>query len=467
MGILFGTDGIRGVAGDSLTAETAYRLGIAVADVLAPLVSRRPCVVIGRDTRISGDMLECACAAGLCAAGCDVTVLGIVPTPAVAYLVRSLGADAGIMISASHNPSEYNGLKVFGSEGFKLSDALEESVEKIILDDSLFAGGYAAPSGGKKTVRGNIGRVTRPDGALDSYISHVCAVLAETKGKTAQRRRVLFDLADGSACACAKKIFTPEHMFGYAASFIADTPDGMNINDGCGSTNLAALSSAVVRGGYDIGIAFDGDADRCLCVDEKGVVIDGDSIIAALALDMKRRGKLAGDTAVVTCLTNLGFHKLCKQNDISVSVTSVGDRSVLERMLEGGYRIGGEQSGHIILTDYATTGDGEVTAAKVLSLLCENPAKSASEVFGDMIHMPQISKNVAIANDKKALVMENADVAEALRQAQSRLDGCGRVLLRPSGTEALIRIMLEGEDADELEMIAGEIARAVQAATEE
>ncbi|MFA6947483.1 MAG: phosphoglucosamine mutase [Eubacteriales bacterium] len=457
MGILFGTDGIRGIAGEGLTAETAYRLGIAVADVLAPLVSRRPCVVIGRDTRISGDMLESACSAGLCAAGCDVTSLGIVPTPAVAYLVRTLGADAGIMISASHNPSEYNGIKVFGAEGFKLSDALEESVENIILSDSFIKNSPAVKGG-------SIGRISRPDGAADAYISHVSSILAETKCRSANRRRVLFDLANGSACACAKKIFTPEHMFGYAASFIADTPDGMNINDGCGSTKLDALASAVVRGGYDIGIAFDGDADRCLCVDEKGNIIDGDAIIAALALDMKRRGKLSGDTAVVTCLTNLGFHKLCKSSGISVSVTAVGDRSVLERMLEGGYSIGGEQSGHIIMTDYATTGDGEVTASKVLSLLCENADRPASQVFGEMVHMPQISKNVEVGHDKKNAVVEDAGVCEALRAAAEKLDGCGRVLVRPSGTEALVRIMLEGEDAAELERMAEDIAAAIKRA---
>lgn len=447
MGKLFGTDGIRGIAGEELTAELAFRLGIAVAHVLARS-DRRTKVMIGKDTRLSGDMFEAAITAGLCASGSDVYLLGVVPTPAVAFLVKDTGADAGVMISASHNPSEYNGIKVFGSEGYKLSDELEDRVEEIIL-----AKNDPAPR-----ACGIIGRVMSGEGLLEKYEDHIISVLGK---KASKPRRVLFDLSNGSASATAKTVFTPDTT-GFACDFMAYDPDGININRNCGSTQMSALCKYVVDGGYDIGIAFDGDADRCLMCDENGKVIDGDMIISAFAVEMKKRGELDKDTAVVTKLTNLGFHHLMKREGIKVATTDVGDRYVLEEMLRGGAVIGGEQSGHIILRRFATTGDGQITAAEALNMLAEYPDMTASEIFGKMKRLPQVSLNVIVPQNKKKEVMGSAAVVAKKLEIENILGDSGRILLRPSGTEALIRIMLEGSDTAELSRYAEELKAVIE-----
>ena len=296
MGRLFGTDGIRGVAGEELTADCAFRLGLSLAEKLRGAEGPKPNVIIGKDTRLSGDMFEAAITAGLCAAGSDVSLAGVVPTPAVAFLTVRLGADAGVMISASHNPSEYNGLKVFGQRGYKLSDDTEEQLEGMILGEIPLS----APSR-------EIGRVRAVTGRLDDYISHVSAILGEARAIRRTKKRILFDLSNGSASATAKSIFAPENIYGWQSDFIAYDPDGININDNCGSTQMDKLSDSVRRGGYDIGIAFDGDADRCLIADEDGRLVNGDMIIARLSVELKRQGRLSGNTAVVTKLSNLGF----------------------------------------------------------------------------------------------------------------------------------------------------------------
>ena len=438
MGKLFGTDGIRGIAGEELTAELAFRLGLAVSRVLTEKEKKKTKVIIGKDTRLSGDMFEAAITAGLSAMGSDVYLVGVVPTPAVAYLVRKIGADAGVMISASHNPSEYNGIKVFGGEGYKLSDELEEKVEVLILgDESLGKGGER-----------EIGRVKGGDRLVAEYEAHLISAIEKHPGTKA--RKVLFDLSNGSASTTAKTVFSPKTANGFLCDFIAYDPDGVNINRNCGSTQMNALCRFVVDGGYDVGIAFDGDADRCLMCDEHGNVIDGDQIISRFAIEMKKDGILAENTAVVTKLTNLGFHQLMDREGIRVITTDVGDRCVLEEMIRCGAAIGGEQSGHIILRSQATTGDGQLTAAFALNLLARYPELSASEIFGAMRRLPQVSLNVAVPSAKKATVMESREVEALRRSVEQKLEGRGRVLLRPSGTEALVRIMLEGDDTEEL-----------------
>lgn len=450
MGRLFGTDGIRGIAGEELTAELAFRLGLAVAKVLTEAEHKKSKVIIGKDTRLSGDMFEAAITAGLCAMGSDVYLVGVVPTPAVAFLVRNIGADAGVMISASHNPSEYNGIKVFGSEGYKLSDAMEEQVEKLILGEGELTPGCGA----------GIGRVLSGKGLIDQYEEHVAS--AFTVKDSTRTRRVLFDLSNGSASTTAKYIFNEANFPGFVCEFIAYDPDGVNINRNCGSTEMNALCRYVTDGGYDIGIAFDGDADRCLMCDENGKLIDGDRIISTLAANMRREDKLSANTAVVTKLTNLGFHQMMKEDGIDVAVTDVGDRYVLEEMLRVGAGIGGEQSGHVILLDYATTGDGQITAAKGLELLAKHSDQTASEIFGRMKRLPQVSVNVSVPTPKKKTVMENASVLEKKEEIEKILGENGRILLRPSGTEALIRIMLEGNDVSELENYANELKHVIE-----
>ncbi len=452
MGRLFGTDGIRGIAGEGLTAQCAYRLGLAVAQILREKGTHKPSVMIGMDTRVSGDMFASAIAAGLMAGGANAIEIGLTTTPAVAFLVRERGVDAGVMISASHNPAKYNGLKVFGGDGYKLSDEDEARVEAIILGEVEEA-----------TVgHGEIGTRTVDDAANRRYAAHVSSILAENRPmEQTPKRRILFDLSHGSACATAKEIFSSANLYGYEVDFLASEPDGKRINDNCGSTCLSVLAEAVVNRKFDMGFAFDGDADRCLAVDEKGNVIDGDMLIARLAKDRKERGKPGSELAVVTVLTNLAFHYYCAKHGIGVSVTDVGDRYVLREMLKSGAGIGGEQSGHIIFPEYATTGDGQVTAAAALGLLARCPGQTASEVFGEMVPLPQVSKNVAVSQTDKQRVLEHPDLAQITARVNEVLQGKGRVLIRPSGTEALIRIMLEGENQEEINRLAGEIAETI------
>ena len=433
MGKLFGTDGIRGVVNAGLDADLAYRVGLAAATVLAKgkKPGEKPLVTIGKDTRISGDLLKGSLISGLCTAGADVLDLGTLPTPGVAWVTVDEGADAGIVISASHNPFEHNGIKIFNGQGFKLSDELEEKIEDIVL--------FGHNNVPMKT-HGEIGKVSYvAPKASEDYIDHLEATIDSTLGGL----RILVDCANGAASATAARLF--DRFSKLRTDVINADPDGVNINDKCGSTHIDGLAAMVKAGGYDLGLAFDGDADRCLAVDEQGNLIDGDQIMAACGLDLKAKGKLPGDTVVATVMSNLGLHLYTKEQGMHLECTDVGDRNVLERMLEKGYALGGEQSGHMIFLEHATTGDGQLTALQMLALLKESGRK-ASELFGACPRYPQVLINVPVAdNDVKKAVMASPLLAQAIQREEAGLNGEGRVLVRPSGTEALMRVMVEAK----------------------
>jgi phosphoglucosamine mutase len=430
VGKYFGTDGIRGVANEELDVMLAFKVGQAAATVLAQNVSGKPLFTIGKDTRISGDMLEAALMAGLCSAGADVISLGVVPTPAVAYITKERGADAGVVISASHNPYEHNGIKIFNVNGFKLSDELENQIEYYIdHPEELVPKKYD-----------EIGNVTKKNRKLvDSYINHIISC-AENEIRDL---KVIIDSANGAAYRTVNEIFS---SFPIELELIKDHPDGTNINEECGSTAPEHLSRMVVAGGYDMGIAFDGDADRCIIIDEKGNVVDGDKIMAICGDSMMKHGKLKKNTIVATVMSNLGFHEYTARRGMSVECTSVGDRNVLERMQEKGYNLGGEQSGHLIFLDDATTGDGQLAAVKFLSILSAS-GKKASELVGEIPSYPQVLQNVKIAggNARKEEIMASAELAGRIAELEAKLGGRGRILVRPSGTEALIRVMIEAQ----------------------
>ena len=448
MGKLFGTDGIRGVVGENLTADMAFRVGQAIATVLEEEKGSRPTVVSGKDTRISSDMLESALMAGICSVGGDVKPLGTIPTPAVAYLSQQERADAGIVISASHNPYEHNGIKVFSGQGYKLSDAVERRIEEKILSD--------APM--KVRTRGEIGR--RHHGMRQLKRDYIDFVASTVESDLAGLK-ILVDCANGAASATAPELFG---RFKAHTDFINHAPDGVNINNHCGSTHLEDLAAAVVRGGYDVGVAFDGDADRCLLVDEKGGTIDGDKVMAVCALDMKRRGKLNGNTIVATVMSNLGLHEFCRNQGIELICTDVGDRNVLEKMLEKDFRIGGEQSGHTIFTALETTGDGEVTALQFLQVLARSGEK-ASALAGCCATYPQVLVNVEVPHSGgvKEKIMASPELAEAVKREEEALGSEGRVLVRPSGTEALIRVMVEAKTAETAKDVASKLAEFIKA----
>lgn len=432
MGKLFGTDGIRGVVNETLNAELAFEVGAAAAQVLAQDTGKaKPLFTIGKDTRISSDMLEGALIAGLCSAGADVLHLGVIPTPAVAFLTVADHADAGIVISASHNPFEHNGIKIFNSQGFKLSDALENEIEDIVLFNKK------APL----CTGADIGRVIYADQQeADDYIDH----LVSTIDTDLAGMRILVDCANGAASATAGKLF--DRFPKLHTDIINADPNGVNINRDCGSTHIDHLSAMVRAGGYDMGIAFDGDADRCLAVDEQGQLIDGDQVLALCGSDLKSRGELSGDTIVATVMSNLGFHIFARQAGIDLVCTDVGDRNVLEEMEKGGFVLGGEQSGHTIFRRYATTGDGELTALQLLSVVHRSGTQRVSALVGMCERYPQVLLNVPVdSKEKKEQVMADPALKKAVARVEKELDGDGRVLVRPSGTEALIRVMVEAK----------------------
>ena len=444
MGKYFGTDGVRGVAGVDLTCELAMKIGRGAAAVLTEKTGRRPRILIGKDTRQSGDMLEAALTAGLCSVGADVESLGVLPTPAVAYLVRKYKADAGVVISASHNPMEFNGIKIFAGTGYKLPDEVEEQIEAHIDNDCKDI---------PLAVGEEIGTVSLRSDGLRDYVDH----LYEAIGGDLSGLNLCIDCANGAAAAVAQKLFP---RLGAKCTFIGVSPDGKNINKEVGSTHLENLEKAVVDGGYDCGIAFDGDADRCLACDEKGREIDGDKIIALLAMMMKEKGRLDGDTAVVTVMSNLGFIKYMEAQGIHTEKTAVGDRYVLENMREHGYAVGGEQSGHVILLHHATTGDGELTAGKLLKLLASS-GKKMSELNGIYAQFPQVLVNVEANAAQKAAYKEDEVLAGFIENEQQKLMGMGRVLVRVSGTEPKIRVMVEGEDLDAIHACARRIVERI------
>ena len=443
MGRLFGTDGARGVANTELTCELAMSIGKAAAMVLLDSDDNgeKPTILIGKDTRLSSDMLEGALTAGLCSVGANVVHLGTVPTPAVAYLVRKYDASAGIMISASHNPHEFNGIKIFNSDGYKLPDALEEKIESIVIDHVI---PYPTPTGDK------LGRVTEIPGAVDDYIDHIAdSVEGDLNGL-----KVAVDCSNGSASATAEKLFT---KLGADFRIINDKPDGININEKCGSTHIEGLIDYVKTNNMDCGVAFDGDADRCLAVDENGNLVDGDFLIAICAKDLKERGLLNNDAVVGTVMTNMGFNRFCEENNIKFVSTSVGDRYVLENMLENDYNLGGEQSGHVIFLDYGTTGDGQLTGVQLLSII-KRSVKTLSELSQIMHRYPQVLINVKVATEKKDKYFTDKTIKTEIDRVKEQLRHRGRILVRPSGTEPLIRVMLEGEDYKEISGLGNSVA---------
>lgn len=446
MGRLFGTDGARGVANTELTCELAMNIGKAAAMVLTKEANKKPFVIIGKDTRMSSDMLENALAAGFCSVGADVEILGVVPTPAVALLVKKYNADAGVMISASHNPCEFNGIKIFNSKGYKLSDSLEEQIENIVIDNAI-------PYPQK--VGGEVGRITYSKRSVEDYVNAV----KSTVNTDFDGLRIAVDCANGSSSVTAKKIFS---SMGVDAIYISDNPDGVNINKNCGSTYLENLKKFVINNSMDAGFAFDGDADRFLAIDDKGNEVDGDMLIAIFAKHLKSVGKLNSNMAVVTVMSNLGFFKFCEKYGIDNCKTKVGDRYVLEEMLKHNYSIGGEQSGHIIFKEYATTGDGQLSAVQLLSIL-KSSGKKLSELAGEMEKYPQVLVNVRVSTFGKARFADDAEIKLAVENSEKLLGNDGRILVRVSGTEPLIRIMVEGKDNSLIQKIANDIASVVKA----
>ena len=445
MGRLFGTDGARGIANSELTCETAMNIGRAAAYVLTEKTTEKPKVLIGKDTRVSSNMLEMALAAGLCSVGADVVLVGFVPTPAIAFLVKDREADAGIMISASHNPCEYNGIKIFDGNGYKLPDALEEEIETLVLDDM---------SPVNFPVGGDVGSVFARYDYVDLYIDHlVRSVKADLTGL-----KIAIDCANGCASYTAEKLFK---KLGADVHMMHDSPNGVNINAHCGSTHMEDLIDYVNGHEVDLGLAFDGDSDRCLAVDENGKLIDGDKMIAVFALDMKKKGILKDDAAVVTVMTNLGFKHFAEENGINVIETKVGDRYVLEEMVRHEYQIGGEQSGHIIFRRYATTGDGQLSGAMLAAILSDS-GKSASELASVMTVLPQTLVNINASPELKARLNSDGDIAAAIENVRKTLGKRGRILVRASGTEPLIRVMLEGVDIVEIKKLAKQVARVIE-----
>lgn len=444
MGRLFGTDGVRGVANEELTAPMAYQLGQAGAYVLKK-GDKAPKIVVGKDTRISGDMLEAALVAGICSVGGEAICVEVVPTPAVAYLTRYFGADAGVVISASHNPMEFNGIKFFNHEGYKLPDEIEGKIENIILENSeeIFT-----PAGRE------IGKKTRVDQAGDIYIEF----LKKTIDVDFKGLKVALDCANGAAYEVAPKIFKE---LGAQVEVLYNTPNGCNINDHCGSTHPEDLQKFIVENHCDLGLAFDGDADRLIAVDDTGAMINGDKIMVICGLDLKEKGKLKGNTIVVTVMSNMGLDIVLRENDCKTIKTKVGDRYVLEEMLKNGYSLGGEQSGHVIFLDHNTTGDGLLTALQLTSVL-KHTGKSLSKLAKIMDIYPQVLVNAKVSNQKKNDYMQDEVIQREIQKVEEYFHGKGRVLIRPSGTEPLVRVMIEGEKQEELDQIANDLAHLIE-----
>ncbi|MDP2892116.1 MAG: phosphoglucosamine mutase [Bacillota bacterium] len=440
MGKLFGTDGVRGIANSELTVELAYKLGRAGAHTLTSEV-HKPRILIGKDTRVSGDMLESALCAGVCSVGAEAVMAGIIPTPGVAYLARKYEMDAGIVISASHNTVEYNGIKFFDGNGFKLPDAVEERIENIILHN---AEKIPLPTGI------DVGRCVHQKNAAQDYIEFLIGA-APAKFK---KLKIVLDCANGAASSIAPVVF--EELKAAVIPYYSEC-DGANINKNCGSTHPQRLQQLVREHGADIGLAFDGDADRLIAVDEGGVLVDGDKIMAICALDMMKHGTLKKNTLVTTVMSNFGLDITLLQAGCSIIKTNVGDRYVLEEMLSGGFNLGGEQSGHIIFLDENTTGDGMLTAIKLLSIMVSK-RKALSELGSIVKILPQVLVNARITAKNKDAYTKDQQIMDKISALESKYDGNGRVLIRSSGTEPLVRVMIEGADKREIEHDAAELA---------
>jgi len=441
MGRLFGTDGVRGIVGPELDINLAMKIGASTARVMKK--NNALTFLVGSDTRISKDVLKNALVSGVLSEGANIIDLGVIPTPAISYLIQKYHADGGFVISASHNPSEYNGIKVFNNEGFKLADEIEEKIEEVILNNFEI----------NKEVN-NCGTYRYEVNAKEDYVNF----LVSTVDGDFSNLHIGVDAANGAAYETSKMLFD---KLGIKYSIINDLPDGLNINRNAGSTHLEGLQEFVKNNGLSCGIAFDGDADRCLLVDELGNVIDGDYVMAIYGKYLKENNKLKNNTIVGTVMSNLGFVKFCEKNDINFVATKVGDRYVLENMLENDYVVGGEQSGHIIFKEIANTGDGELTAIQILNVMSKS-GKSLSELASIMEQYPQVLKNVNVSKEGKETYKENETINNYIKECEEKLNGEGRILVRASGTENLIRVMLEGKDINEITNICDSIVELIK-----
>lgn len=440
----FGTDGVRGIANTELNCELAYKLGRAGGYVLTKGKDKVK-VVVGKDTRVSGDMLESALISGLMSVGCDIITVGVIPTPGVAYLTKHYNADCGVVISASHNPVEYNGIKFFNENGYKLDDSIELEIESYIDNIEKVE---VHPTGDK------VGKRIYEHDAVRDYVNYLKTIVnVDFNGL-----KVVLDCANGAAYKVAPMVF---EELGAHVIAINNTPDGNNINDKCGSTHPEGLQEAVLKNNADLGLAYDGDADRLIAVNEKGQIVDGDHIMILSAIYLKKHNKLAKDTLVITVMSNIGLVIAAKENNINLATTAVGDRYVLEEMKNSGYNLGGEQSGHMIFLDYNTTGDGTLSSL-VLAQIVKEESKTLSELASIMNQYPQVLVNARIKNENKNRYMEIPEIKSEIERIEQLMDGCGRVLIRPSGTEPLVRVMLEGKDEGQLKELATNLANLIQ-----
>lgn len=445
MGRLFGTDGVRGVANEELSPMLAMQLGQAGAYVLSKENKHKPTIMVGCDTRISGDMLANALMAGACSVGANAVYVGVVPTPAVAYLTKKYKVDAGVVISASHNPVEFNGIKFFDGNGYKLPDAMEDEIEALLKSDMKDI---------KFPIGSGVGKIKYRTDAREEYINHAIQAV----NTDLSNLKIVVDCAEGAAFYTSVEALKE---MGAEVIAIHNSPDGTNINANCGSTHMGELKARVVYEKANIGLAFDGDADRLMAVDENGKIVDGDQIMAIVGNHMKEQGKLKGDTIVVTVMSNLGFFLMAQEKGIKAEQTKVGDRYVLERMREIGASLGGEQSGHVIFLDENTTGDGLLSALHLLQVLVET-GKPLSELAKIMEVLPQALVNAKVPNHKKERYMEYPEIAAAIGKLNDKFAGEGRVLIRPSGTEPLVRVMIEGKDQQLIEKEAKKLAELIQ-----
>ena len=446
----FGTDGIRRIANTELTPELVYKVAKAGAYVLSKHTEHTPTIFIGRDTRISGTLIESAMIAGFLSYGANVKTLGVMPTPAVAYLTRKFKADASVVISASHNTYEFNGVKYFSNKGMKIPDSLEEEIEEIMDSGKIEE---------LTAINDKIGVSENREDLLEEYVFFFRKIFEDKLLDVLDDNfKVLVDTANGATSAVAPKVFK---ALGIKYDVINNTPDGININQNCGSTHIENLAKKVVEEGYSLGVAYDGDGDRCLCVDEKGNIMDGDIILAIVSDYLKKEGKLKNNTLVATVMSNLGLKKYCKDNDMQFVQTNVGDRYVLENMLENGYNLGGEQSGHIIFLDYNPTGDGILTSLMLIEILLKSK-KKASELASKITIYPQVLVNAKVPSDKKYAYKEDEVIKAAIEKIEEEFSGNGRVLIRPSGTEPLVRVMIEGENQEILDQRAHELAKLIE-----
>lgn len=445
MGKLFGTDGVRGIANKELTVELVYKLGQAGAHVLTGETKHIPKILVGMDTRISGDMIEAALVAGICSVGAEAICLGVIPTPAVAHLTRKYSADAGIVISASHNPFEFNGIKFFDSRGYKLPDAIEDKIEAIVFNKTENI---------PVVVGERIGRKNLKETCLNDYIDF----LKNTVNCDFKGLKIALDCANGAAYKVAPIVLS---QLGAEIFTINDKPDGININKGCGSTDLKDIRNFVIETGSVVGLAFDGDADRIMAIDENGDVIDGDKIMAILGIHLKNIGKLSNNTIVTTVMSNLGLDVMAKSRGIDLIKTKVGDRYVLEEMLSQNCVFGGEQSGHIIFLEHNSTGDGILTGLQLINAM-KTTGQKLSELASVMEILPQVLKNAKVNNSNKSKYLEDELISKKCKELEQEFHGEGRVLIRHSGTEPLVRVMIEGKDKDYISIKADEIVRLIE-----